>query len=334
LPVLQPALTRAWQRRGPLSTALLPLAWLIAGLSAAHRWAYASGLLRVHRLPVPVIVVGNVIAGGAGKTPTVLGVVAHLRARGLRPGIVSRGYGGKHTAATEVQADSPPALVGDEPLLLLRASGVPVVVGRDRLQAGHLLLQAHPDITHIVCDDGMQHYRLFRDIEICVFDARGIGNGRLLPAGLLRQPWPRSAVAAAGQSRDRLLVIKTGPSSLPGHVATRALAPEARNGHGESLPLLALQHTGSPLHALAGIAQPENFFAMLRACGLQLQRTESLSDHYDFDSYSRNKDGRETLICTEKDATKLWAHRPDAWAVPLVQTLPSGFLVALDALLA
>lgn len=330
--MFEQALTRAWQGRGALSTALLPAAWLYAAISAAHRGMYALGVLRVYRLPVPVIVVGNVVAGGAGKTPTVLGVVDHLRARGLRPGILSRGYGGQHTAATEVFADSQPSQVGDEPLLL-RTSGVPVVVGRDRIAAGQLLLQAHPDITHIVCDDGMQHYRLFRDLEVCVFDARGLGNGRLLPAGLLRQPWPREGVSAAGQVPERLLVLKTGASNLPGHLAERHLAPDARNGHGETRPLASLQATGAPLHALAGIAQPDNFFAMLRAAGLQLHSTRALPDHYDFDSYSRRSDGRETLICTEKDATKLWRHRPDAWAAPLVQTLPSGFLAALDALL-
>nr|WP_315471866.1 tetraacyldisaccharide 4'-kinase [uncultured Rhodoferax sp.] len=327
---LQAAITRAWQGHGLLSTALLPISWLYGALTAIHRQTYISGLQRSEKLPVPVIVVGNVIAGGAGKTPTVLGVVAHLQSLGFKPAILSRGYGGTHQSPTVVMDTSSAQDVGDEPLLLRRSSGVPVVVGRDRVAAGKLLLQTHTGITHIICDDGMQHYRLYRDVEICVFDSRGVGNGRLLPAGMLRQAWPRLPVSAAGQASQRLLVLKTGSSSLDGHQATRTLSKKAVNGNGQSMALDALRQADAPLHALAAIAQPENFFSMLRAEGLELQTTEALPDHYDFDSYSRASDKRKVLICTEKDATKLWQHRPDAWAVPLLQTLPSSFLAALD----
>ncbi|CAM8663399.1 LpxK Tetraacyldisaccharide-1-P 4'-kinase [Comamonadaceae bacterium] len=327
---LQAAITRAWQGRGALSTALLPISWIYGALTAVHRWTYATGLQRSEKLPVPVVVVGNVIAGGAGKTPTVLGVVSHLQSLGFKPAILSRGYGGSHQLPTVVAKTSAAQEVGDEPLLLRRSSGVPVVVGRDRVAAGKLLLKTHPGITHIVCDDGLQHYRLFRDLEICVFDSRGLGNGRLLPAGMLRQAWPRTPVTEAGQSIQQLLVLKTGPSDLNGHLATRALSESAVNGHGQTMALDALRQSGAPLHAIAGIAQPDNFFRMLQAKGLDLQTTEGLPDHYDFDSYSRASDEREVLICTEKDAAKLWRHRPDAWAVPLLQTLPPSFLEALD----
>jgi tetraacyldisaccharide 4'-kinase len=327
---LQAAITRAWQGRGVLSTALLPISWIYGALTAVHRWTYATGLKRSEKLPIPVIVVGNVIAGGAGKTPTVLGVVVHLQNLGFKPAILSRGYGGSHQSPTVVADASTAHDVGDEPLLLWRSSGVPVVVARDRVAAGKLLLQTHSDITHIVCDDGLQHYRLFRDLEVCVFDSRGLGNGRLLPAGMLRQPWPRTPVTAVGQSTQGLMVLKTGQSDLDGHLATRALSETAINGHGQTIALDALRQSGTPLHAIAGIAQPDNFFRMLQAKGLDLQTTEGLPDHYDFDSYSRTSDGREVLICTEKDATKLWRHRPDAWAVPLLQTLPPSFLAAMD----
>lgn len=332
-PHVQSALTRAWAERSLLSHALLPVAWLYGALTALHRACYRLGLAKSHRMAVPVVVVGNVIAGGAGKTPTVLGIVQHLQAQGARPGIVSRGFGGQHQAPLEVSAASDARLVGDEPLLLQHASGVPVVVGRDRVAACHWLLERHPDLTHIVCDDGMQHYRLHRDVEVCVFDSRGLGNQRLLPAGMLRQHWPVADVAAAGQSPQQRLVLRTGPSALPGFSATRTLAPNAVNGHGERQPLSALAHIGRPLLALAGIAQPENFFAMLRAAGVPLERTLALPDHYDFDSYSRTEHGRYTLICTEKDATKLWRVEPEAWCVPLIQTLPPDFLTALDAAL-
>jgi tetraacyldisaccharide 4'-kinase len=332
---LQTAVTRAWRTRGLLSNALVPLAWLYGGLTALHRYAYASGIKHSRKLRVPVIVVGNVIAGGAGKTPTVLGVVAHLQSKGFRPGIISRGYGGNHTSPTVVLPESPASEVGDEPLLLQRSSGVPVVVGQDRIAAGELLLASYPDTTHILCDDGMQHYRLFRDLEICVFDTRGLGNKRLLPAGMLRQRWPRRAVAAAGQSAQHLLVLKTAPSDIPGPTASRSLATVMINGHGESLPLDTLQRANSPLHALAGIAQPENFFDMLRAAGIKLSSTEVLPDHHSFEDYERPDNPHRILICTEKDAVKLWRHRPDAWAIRLVQTLPASFLHALDnALLA
>jgi tetraacyldisaccharide 4'-kinase len=278
-----------------------------------------------------VVVVGNVVAGGAGKTPTVLGIVAHLQASGARPGIISRGYGGSHRGPTPVQEESGADLVGDEPLLMHRKSGVPVVVGRDRVAAARCLLALHPEVTHLVCDDGLQHYRLYRDLEVCVFDSRGVGNNKLLPAGLLRQPWPRDLLPTSGQSADRTLVLHTGPNTLPGFQAARSLAPIARNAAGKEILLDVLRQSARPLHALAGIAQPENFFGMLRALGLPLSSTESLPDHYDFDSYSNSKIGGKELICTEKDAAKLWRHRPDAWCVPLVQALPADFLAALDA---
>lgn len=332
-PHVQSALTRAWAERGMLSHALLPVAWLYGALTALHRACYRLGLAKSHRMAVPVVVVGNVIAGGAGKTPTVLGIVQHLQAQGARPGIVSRGFGGQHQAPLEVSAASDARLVGDEPLLLQHASGVPVVVGRDRVAACHWLLERHPDLTHIVCDDGMQHYRLHRDVEVCVFDSRGLGNQRLLPAGMLRQHWPVADVAAAGQSPQQRLVLRTGACTLPGFSATRALAAIAINGHGETQLLSTLAARGQPLLAMAGIAQPDNFFTMLRAAGVPLEHTAALADHYDFDSYSRTEHERYTLICTEKDATKLWRIEPRAWCVKLIQTLPADFLHAFDAAL-
>ncbi|CAM8653932.1 LpxK Tetraacyldisaccharide-1-P 4'-kinase [Comamonadaceae bacterium] len=333
LPAVQAAITRAWVSGGWVRGALTPISLIYGALTGLQRVAYRAGLLQSSALPVPVIVVGNVIAGGAGKTPTVLGVVAHLLAQGHRPGIISRGYGGSHQEPTPVTQDSPAALVGDEPLLLHRKSGVPVVVGRDRVAAGRSLLDLYPGTTHVVCDDGLQHYRLRRDIEICVFDARGLGNGGLLPAGPLRQAWPRALVATAGQAESRTLTLHTGTNTLAGFLAQRSLATTAINAAGQTTALSSLQRSQRPLHAVAGIAQPENFFSMLRAQGLTLASTDALPDHYDFHSYSRNKYAGKVLICTEKDATKLWQHWPDAWSVPLIQTLPPDFLAALDTAL-
>ena len=164
---LERTLTAAWQQRGPLACSLRPLASLY-GVLAARQQTRASAAAQ--RLPVPVIVVGNVVAGGAGKTPVTLALARHLQARGWRPGIVSRGHGRASADCREVHPDSPVAEVGDEPLLLRRKSGLPVFVAPARAQAGRALLAAHPDCTLLLCDDGLQHRALARDVEICVFD--------------------------------------------------------------------------------------------------------------------------------------------------------------------
>lgn len=327
---LQQALLRAWTGRGVLAWALTPLALIYATLLALRRLAYRRQWLRSERVGVPVLVVGNVVAGGAGKTPTVLGVVAHLQARGWQVGIVSRGYGRKGDGYQAVESHSSPAEVGDEPLLLQRKTGVPVFVGRKRAEAARALLAAHPQTQLIVCDDGLQHYALYRDVEICVLDGRGTGNGWLLPAGPLREPWPLQPLVQAGQ-RGNTLLLQTGASALPGYLAERRLATYSVGIDGDAQPLSALTAPGAPpVMAVAGIAQPETFFSMLRASGLVLQKTMALPDHYDFDSWSRTIDGGYTVICTEKDAVKLWQHVPTARAVPLLQTAPPAFYAALD----
>jgi tetraacyldisaccharide 4'-kinase len=216
--------------------------------------------------------------------------------------------------------------VGDEPGLIQRSTQVPVFVGQDRHAAATALLKQYPHTEIIVCDDGLQHYRLHRDVEICVFDDRGGGNGWLLPAGPLREPWPRV-------TQCPLLVLHTGNQpAFAGFTAQRSLAPYAVDQDGSQIPLAILQANGAkPLMALAGIAQPEIFFSMLRAMGLTLMDTMALPDHYDFDSFSRSIHGAYQLICTEKDALKLWKHAPDALAVPLIQTTDPAFFEAVDA---
>ena len=193
------------------------------------------------------------------------------------------------------------------------------------------MLRDHPQTSIIVCDDGLQHYALYRDVEICVFDARGTGNGWLLPAGPLREPWPLRPVSAAGQAAQHTLLLHTAPNPLAGFRATRQLAAFSVGMHGDTQPLDALGAPGAPpLLAVAGIAQPESFFSMLRAQGLHLHETLALPDHYDFNSWQHSKYSGYTVICTEKDAFKLWAHVPQARAVPLQQTAPSEFYTALD----
>jgi len=324
-PRWQAILTNSWQRRGAIAWLLWPLSLLIRILVRLRQGLYLSGLLRQHGVPVPVIVVGNVVAGGAGKTPVVMALVQHLRARGLRPGVISRCYGRRTQDCREVHPDSAPHEVGDEPALIRRRSSVPVFVARRRIEAARALLQAHPDTDVIVSDDGLQHLALARDIEICVFDDRGVGNGLLLPAGPLREPWPRYVD----------LVLHTGSRpAFTGYISQRALAPQAVRSDGSRVSLLSLTLDGRPLLAVAGTARPQAFFDMLQTLGLPLSLTIARPDHDDYARWQRPRDRDYTLLCTEKDALKLWPLHPDALAVPLEFAPEPAFFDALDRLLA
>jgi len=322
---LEGALTAAWLTRGPLACALWPLSLIYRVLLALRGLAPIT----VERLPVPVIVIGNVVAGGAGKTPTTLAVARYLQARGWRPGILSRGYGRDDDEVRLVASDDDPRAVGDEPLLLAQASGLPVAVGRVRAQAGRALLAAQPDIDVLICDDGLQHRRLACDVTLCVFDARGLGNGWLLPAGPLREPWPRPVDLVLGTEGAADVPL---PPGTPAFAAQRCLADAVRRADGAQTLLTDLR--GQPLVALAGIARPQAFFDMLRAAGLTLVQTLALPDHDDLENAAQALDACVTLICTEKDAVKLWRWRPDAWAVPLALDVPATFWNALDERLA
>ncbi len=317
-------LQKAWYApsgKDGLSLALLDLSWLYGGIVRLRRKLYSSGVMNSTRMPLPVIVVGNVIAGGAGKTPVVIEIVRHLQQRGWQPGIVSRGYGRKGTSVLEVSSATPISESGDEPALLRSACNAPVFVAADRAEAAAALLAAHPQVNLLVSDDGLQHLALQRDIEICVMDERGIGNGRLQPAGPLREPWPR----------DVDFLLHRG-NFEGGFVMERQLAGHALRADGSPVPLADL--AGQQLIALAGIAQPEDFFSMLRSSGLRIEECIALPDHYDFNSAPRRFDAGKVLICTQKDAPKLrcaaWASQHTILAVPLVVTLPLAFYTAID----
>jgi tetraacyldisaccharide 4'-kinase len=318
---LAPVLQREWLRRGLLAWSLRPLALLFGALAAARRAAFRLGLLRSESVPVPVVVVGNVVAGGAGKTPVVIELVRHLQARGWHPGVISRGHGRRSRDCREVRPDGDAAETGDEPLLIARATGAPVFVARRRAAAARALLAAHPACRVIVSDDGLQHHALRRDVDICVFDDRGIGNGWLLPAGPLREPWPR---------RADLVLRPASLERIAGFALRRRLAARARRQDGTeaSLAELALR----PMTALSAIARPEAFFAMLRDAGVPPARTVARPDH-DTLAQLPPEIASDELICTEKDAVKLWRLRPDAWAVPLLVEIDSGFWAAFDRLL-
>ena len=316
-------LPRVWLRRGPMAWALRPVAAVYGALVALRRWAYATGLFTTRRVPALVIVVGNVVAGGAGKTPVTIAVARHLRAQGFRVGVISRGHGRQTQDARAVAHDSAPLDVGDEPLLIHQATGVPVWVARARADAALGLLQAHPEVQILICDDGLQHWALARDIELCVMDERGTGNGWFLPAGPLREPWPRPVDA----------VLHTGPAIAGGrqpgeYQAPRQLADHALTSLGQRVALSTL--AGQPVDAVAGLARPEAFFTMLRQSGLTLAHTQALPDHHDFQDWQAASTDRP-LLCTEKDAAKLWPHEPGALAVPLVVTPEPAFWAALDS---
>ncbi len=335
--MLLQVLVQAWNGRNVdrpnrlgqlLVTVLLPISWLFAGAVALRHELYRRGYYKQVVLPVPVIVVGNVMLGGVGKTPITMALVNHLKAQGLRVGVLSRGYGRKTSSTLAVSPKSQSLNVGDEPLLIARSCQVPVFVGNSRVEAGLALLSLHRDVQVLVCDDGLQHAPLARDLELCVFDERGVGNGYMLPAGPLREAWPRKAL----NPDVPCWVLKTGGETGPNEFAVqRELADYAIQADGTRRSLSSWWDT--PIQALASIAKPEKFFTMLREQGMNVAFTQALPDHADLQDLQIDTT-RGDVLCTEKDAVKLWMQHPQAWAVPLQTTLPTELLAAIDAHLA
>lgn len=321
---LEALLARHWWRSDTTWLALLlsPLSSLYARLAArARRRAVPE------RAPVPVVVVGNLVAGGAGKTPTTIALVRALRAAGRTPGVISRGHGRSGSAAAEVRPDDDAAAIGDEPLLIRRAAGVPVWVARRRIEAARALCAAHPEVDVLVADDGLQHHALARDVEIVVFDERGIGNGRLLPAGPLREAmpaaWPASRLVLYNASRPSTPVPGALAQRAPG--AVLGLADWHAGRADRARPLADFR--GRRVLAAAGIAAPERFFSMLEAAGLSIDRLP-LPDHAGFATLPWPGDTPELLV-TEKDAVKLAperAGRTAVWVVGLDFRLPAAFV--------
>ncbi|MEO6623974.1 MAG: tetraacyldisaccharide 4'-kinase [Burkholderiaceae bacterium] len=326
---LQRALLLAWTRRGTLAALLWPLSLVYGLITDVRRRLYRTAFLRPRRLRVPVVVVGNLVAGGAGKTPLVMALVAHLVAQGWKPGVVSRGFGRQAASCQEVRNSSPVSAVGDEPLMIRRKTGVPVFVAAARRTAAQQLLARYPEVNVLISDDGLQHLALHRDIEICVFDEHGVGNGWLLPAGPLREPWPRPCD----------LILDAGVlDASPRFGVRRSLADHAAKVNGETVLLDVLaRHSNAahaPLWAIAGIARPEQFFAMLRKRGLVLAGTTALTDHGNIHEQDLHTARGHQLLCTEKDADKLWSLRPDALAIGLQLAIDPAFWQPFDRLLA
>ncbi len=308
-------MVRIWYGSSPCRWPLLPFSVAYRFLFAVRRMAYRSGLRRITQLPVPVVVVGNLTVGGTGKTPLVIWLAQKLGERGLRVGIVSRGYGGRaRTWPRAVDGASDPRMVGDEPVLMARLTGCPVSVGPDRVRAAQALLE-RAEIDVLLSDDGLQHYALGRNMEIMVVDGeRGLGNGHCLPAGPLREPRNRLAKAGAvvvnGGNWQPEKDVRGAYRSRPGAETVYRLAG------GECKPLEAFR--GARVHAVAAIGHPERYFRMLEAAGIEVI-AHPLPDHARIRERDVRFDDSLPVLVTEKDAVKCEAIAHDeVWCVPMV----------------
>ncbi len=310
------SLERHWYRITPLHLILFPASLLFRVLVALRRVLYRSRILASHKLPVPVIVIGNISVGGTGKTPLTLAVAQQLIQRDWHPLIVSRGYGGAARQPQEVNANSDAQQVGDEPLLMARRDLCPVWIGKDRSAAAKAALKKHPECDIVLCDDGLQHYRLQRDVEIAVIDGvRGLGNGFMLPAGPLREP------AARLQTVDAV-VVNGGETSagryamrLPGDIFHNLLDPGR---------IVAASHFHAlNNHAVAGIGNPQRYFLHLQTLGIPFT-PHAFPDHHSYSAADLDFTGCDAILLTEKDAVKCtafadaryWVLRVDAQIDP------------------
>jgi tetraacyldisaccharide 4'-kinase len=321
-------LQRQWNQGGWLSTVLRPLATLTAWAVARKRQQYRSGRRRTFRPPVPVVVIGNIYVGGTGKTTVVIATVKALQARGWTPGVISRGYGVKIGPHSRVGIGAPSALeFGDEPALIARATKTPIAVHPKRARAVQALLHQFPKTDVIVCDDGLQHLALARDLEIVVQDSRGIGNGKLLPAGPLREPTSRLHevhVVITNKNAAEAATIRTIAASSTGplHLDMWLEPADAHHVQGQQAnrPLSDFA-SGGPFKrvaAAAGIGNPERFFATLSAAGISLAASLALPDHHDFSHSPFTDLSADAILITSKDAIKCALLKdPRLWEIPV-----------------
>jgi tetraacyldisaccharide 4'-kinase len=355
--MLQQIPQRVWYQGHWLGVGLAPLGWLYCGVAQLRRWLYQRGWLASYAVAAPVIVVGNLSVGGTGKTPLVLWLAGHLAARGHRPGIVLRGYGrrpeprSRGTGAASwrpaqaqprrVPRDADPLLFGDEAVLLSQRAGCPVMVGVDRVAAARALIETC-DCDLVITDDGLQHYRLRRQLEILVVDAaRGFGNRRCLPAGPLREPVSRrDSVDLCIETGDgnRQLAGNCGADSRGVAGAGAARVHRLHLEPGEAVNLLQPSRrrslrdfVGEPVTAVAGIGHPARFFAMLQTFGLSIL-PRPYPDHHPFCAADARDWPEGSVLMTEKDAVKCRAFAgPNHWFLPVSAVPDAGFVAALEA---
>ena len=318
--IAQEVIETAWRRKNALFYLVLtPLSWLFGLLTSIRRFAYKEGFFKSYALPVPVIVVGNINVGGSGKTPVVMWLVAQLAKNGYRPAVISRGYGGSVKVPTSVSASSPASLVGDEPVLIKNRCDCPVWVGADRVAVATALLRTHPECNVIISDDGLQHYRLKRDVEIAVVDAEHHKkHARLLPAGQLREPLSRlnrvDAIVCNGQKSDesfyQMQLLGDRFYNLA-NVETYALAADFKH---------------KAIKAMAGIGKPARFFEHLEQLGLTFVSV-SFDDHFAFNAQDLAQIDCDVLIMTEKDAVKCKAFaQPHHWVLPVQANIDAALM--------
>ena len=328
-------LLRAWMRRGWFAYCTLPVALLFGTLLQLRRWLYQLGWLAQHQLPVDVIVVGNIFIGGTGKTPFTIWLVKQCIAAGLKPAVISRGYGRQGDAPYLVTPDSSVSNSGDEPLLIAKNGACPVMVGRSRVAAGQALLAAHPEVNVIIADDGLQHLPLARQVEIILYDDRAVGNGWILPAGPLREPvrsaqkYPNDVTIVnlpASQSINPILPANAHRMQLLARVAVQLHNPLIQQNLIDINPSLSIV-------AAAGMGNPERFFAMLRQFGVQFTSL-ALPDHFDFATNPFEQIDADVILITEKDAVKCsqikaLAEDKRLWFVPVEAQLAEGTFEAI-----
>lgn len=310
---------RFWQSKNPVALGLYPLTLLFTLITSVRRWCYQQGVFSRYRAPIPVIVVGNLSAGGAGKTPLTIALALYMHKRGLRVGLICGGYGGRNRGAEPqwVTADSDPALVGDEPVLIAMRTGLPVVVCKDRSAAAQTLVES---CDVLLCDDGLQHYALQRDMEIVVIDSSTLlGNEMLMPSGPLRE----------GKSRLKSvdLVCYSGEArTQPGYQLHATGAVNLQTGKESALSSFA----GQTVHAVAAIAYPDKFFTLLRNYQIRLIE-HRFADHHLFSSSELQFGDNLPIIMTEKDKVKCARFSiENSWHVPVTAIVDTQFMDEFD----
>ncbi|MDI1310260.1 MAG: tetraacyldisaccharide 4'-kinase [Methylotenera sp.] len=315
---------------------LIPLSWIFLVVISVRKTLYKVGWLKSTGLSVPVIVVGNVTVGGTGKTPFVIWLAEQLQLAGYKPGIISRGYGGKSKLATPVFANSDPQLVGDEPVLISKRTTCPMFVGTNRVAAGQALLQENPQCNVIISDDGLQHYALWRNVEIALVNSNSrFGNQRLLPAGPLREKLTRlrlvDAIVDSGKGAAFVNTFKEAKQTPIFNMSLQGELFESVDGSGAKQPVSYF--ADKKLVAIAGIGNPERFFDQLSDLGLQFER-KPFADHHAFTKHDLMQFAGKTILMTEKDAVKCSAFTTnDSWCLPVAATISSTNQASLAKLI-
>jgi len=321
-------LVAQWSQLSKWHLFLLPLSWLFRLCVKTRQFFYQIGLIKSYTLSVPVVVVGNISVGGTGKTPLVIYLVEQFIALGLKPGVISRGYGGAEKIPTIVDRDSESTIVGDEPILIARRTGCPVFVGKDRVATAKALMASYPACDIVISDDGLQHYRLKRNLEISVIDGNAaFGNNALLPAGPLRESLSRL------NSVDILVVngLWQGAFRLEDVSKTQAFNMQLKTDEfyqlqDVNISAIVDDFIGKTITAVAGIGNPDRFFESLDRLGLIFER-QSFPDHYQYQANDFSHIQSDIIIMTEKDAVKCQAFASDRiWVLPVSASLDENFI--------